>query len=121
MGKKSYLMDNPAWALSLASLSLIIVLVILLKILPIQFFASPAFDIGFYIFIALYFPVVCFYICKSHPGSVWYTPIICNSVSLLVIIFYPYTNPDSSLLIYMAGVFFLSIIGAIAGAKIGIR
>ncbi len=120
MGKKvkrSHLAETPAWALSLMTLFAVIVLVFILQ--TFQLLDYSAIEIGFYIFFVIFNPVACFVICKTHPKSVWYTPVICNAVSILVAIFYPYTNPELSILIFMGSVFVLSVIGAIVGSRLG--
>lgn len=117
--KKSRLAEIPAWAMSLLTLIILIVLVFILKLF--QLLEYDAFQIGLYIFYVMFLPIACFIICKTHPNSVWYTPVICNAVFLLVAIFYPYTNPDTSILIIMGSVFVLSVVGAIVGARIGRR
>ena len=115
--KKSRLAEIPAWAMSLLTLIILIALVFILK--SFQLLEYNAIEIGFYIFYVIFLPIACFIICKTHPNSVWYTPVICNVVFLLVVIFYPYTNPDTSVLIIMGSVFVLSVLGAIVGARIG--
>ena len=120
MNKKeinSRLVEIPAWGLSFLTLSTLFILVFLLKLF--QLFQFRAIEIGFYIFYVLSLPFACFIICKSHPKSVWYTPVICNAVFILLVIFYQYTNPEKSVLILMGSVFALSIIGAIIGARKG--
>ena len=73
------------------------------------------------IFYAILIPAACFIICKAHPKSVWYTPIICNAPSIVLAISYSpdfWTEPMSLL---VGSGFVLSVIGAIVGAKIGRR
>lgn len=115
--KISRLAEIPAWALSLLTLMILILLVFVLNLS--QLLEYNAIQIGLSIFYFMILPIACFIICRTHPNSVWYTPLICNAVFLLVAIFYPYTNPDTSILIIMGSVFVLSVIGAIVGARIG--
>ena len=64
-----------------------------------------------------------FFICRTHPRSVWYTPFICNALGILVGIFGTLEDPNfrtnSSFWIVVSGCLLLSIIGAIIGAKTG--
>ncbi len=91
--KKSRLAGIPAWALSLMTL---IVLFILLAILEDP--NSPSlstFQIVGYIFCIIVITIACFIICRTHPKSVWYTPLICNAVGfipIIVYVFYGYVN-----------------------------
>lgn len=117
MNKKSFLAGVPPWALSLLTLIALIIFGFLLRVS--QLLQYSAVETGFYIFFAIGITVSCFFICREYPKSVWYTPLISNSISILVVIFYPYTNPGSSELIFIGSVFALSVLGAIAGARIG--
>jgi hypothetical protein len=117
MKKKSFLAGVPAWALSLLTLVALIIIGFLLRIS--QLIQYSVVETGFYIFFAIGITVSCFFICREYPKSVWYTPLICNSIGILVAIFYPYTNPGSSELIFIGSVLALSVSGAIAGARIG--
>lgn len=117
--KRSRFAEIPAWALSLMTLFSLIILGFLLQLF--QLFKYNAIEIGFYIFFVLFIPVACFFICRIHPKSVWYTPVICNTVGIILIISYLYANPDQSMLILLGSVLVLSGIGAIVGARIGRR
>ena len=75
--------------------------------------------------------VACFVICRTHPKSIWYTPIICNAYSIIpaildpnfwIISFWTTSYWTSTPKIWMFhGSFVLSVIGAIVGAMIGQR
>ena len=66
-------------------------------------------------------PAACFIICKTHPKSIWYSPLICNAFIIFSLITVSYSNPDLTLLIFLSGCIVLSVIGAIVGARIGRR
>jgi hypothetical protein len=64
-----------------------------------------------------------FFICRTHPKSVWYTPFICNALGILVGIFGALDDPNSlinlSFWIVVGGCLLLSVIASIIGARIG--
>lgn len=113
--KKSRLAGVPAWALSLIAFFVPIVLFGLFEHsqLPEPIDTDLVFIIGYVIFVT----TACFFICKTHPKSVWYTPVICNG--LLIIFAIDTTDPTE--LIIMGSIFVLSVIAAIVGVKIGRR
>lgn len=129
MGKKvkrSRLAGIPAWALSLMTLFVPIVLVLIVE--KIRLFDSNATDTGFFIFCFIFNIVACFFICRTHPKSVWYTPFICNAsiIFWLVVIALGYAASGYApqrllVLISVSGIIVLSVIGAFVGAKIGRR
>jgi len=73
------------------------------------------------IFYDILIAIACFFICRTHPKSVWYTPVICNALGIISAIFDPNFWTTSSTWIFWGGSFVLSIIGAIIGARIGRR
>ena len=109
MGKKvneSRLAKIPAWALSF----IIFVLSIIIAFAfgeEVTLPDSSILGIIGLIFYVVLTPVACFFICRTHPKSVWYTPLICSLLSLLGTI--------------MGLFFWISILAAIVGAKIGRR
>ncbi|MBL7105474.1 MAG: hypothetical protein ISS18_14190 [Bacteroidales bacterium] len=118
--KKSRLAGIPAWALSLMTL---VALIILLSILEDP--KNPGYStiqiIG-YTFGVILITVACFIICRTHPKSVWYTPVICNAVGIMAIIMYVFTDLSTlSELIHWVSSCVISVIGAVIGAKIGRR
>ena len=118
--KKPRLARIPAWAMSLITLFILFILLIFLED-PKNTGLSNIQIIG-YIFCAILIVGACFIICMTHPKSVWYTPVICNAVSIMAIIMYVFTDlAPLSELIFWGSVFVLSVIGAIVGAKIGRR
>jgi hypothetical protein len=111
--KKSRLAGIPAWALSL--LTFFASLGIFALPLPES---VPANIIGLIIYIIL-LPAACFVICRIHPKSVWYTPVICNAfvIYLLISVSSSY-QPDLTFLILLSVCIALSAIGSFIGARI---
>jgi hypothetical protein len=109
----------PAWALSLLTLFASIGFIIILQIFHLLDYS--AIEIVAVILYAVFIIVACYFICRTHPKSIWYTPVICNAGGILVAILYPYTNPEPSILIFMGSVFILAVIGAFVGARKGRR
>jgi len=124
--KKSRLAGIPAWALSLMTLVVVIILLVILED-PKNPGYSTIQIIG-YTFCAVLITAACFFICWTHPKSVWYTPVICNAVGIiglianigLTIAVPDYSTPLSDTVLWVSiGV--ISVTGAIVGAKIGRR
>lgn len=112
--KESYLHVYPAWAWALVTF---FISIILLFIMDNQrgFFEVIA-NILYIILIA----IACFYICKAHPESVWYTPIICNILAFVSLLVFIFTDLNTiSELIFWLSSFVVSAVGAIIGSKIG--
>ena len=113
--KKSRLAGIPAWALSL-----------MVFFASVGLFALPSPEsidtniFGLIIYV-IFLPAACFIICKTHPKSIWYTPLICNAFIIFLLISVAYSNPDLTLLIFLSGCIVLSVIGAVVGARIGRR
>ena len=113
--KKSRLAGIPAWALSLMTF-----------FVSVGIFALPSpesidanvFGLVLYI---IFLPAACFIICKTHPRSIWYTPLICNAFIIFSLIGVASSNPDLTLLILLIACIVLSVIGAFVGASIGQR
>jgi hypothetical protein len=60
----------------------------------------------------------CFFIGRYNPKSLWYGPILCNAMSIISFI----TRPNARAgWMYMCGIFILSLIAAISGAKVAKR
>ncbi len=113
--KKSRLAGIPAWALSL-----------MVFFASVGIFALPSPEsidaniFGLIIYV-IFLPAACFIICKTHPKSIWYSPFICNAFIIYLFISVSYSNPDLTLLIFLSACIVLSVIGAIVGARIGLR
>ena len=113
--KKFRLAGIPAWALSL-----------MVFFASVGLFALPSPEsidaniFGLILYVIL-LPAACFIICKTHPRSIWYTPLIGNAFIIFSLIGVASSNPDLTLLIFLSGCIVLSVIGAIVGARIGRR
>jgi hypothetical protein len=112
--KKSRLAGIPAWALSL-----------MVFFASVGLFGLPLPEsidtniFGLIIYIIL-LPTACLIICKTHPKSIWYTPLICNAFIIFLLISVSFSNhPNLTFLILLSGCIVLSVIGAIVGARIG--
>ena len=116
--KKSRLSGIPAWALSLMTLLALFIPLAILED-PKSTGLSTIQIIG-YISCVILIAGACFFICRTHPKSVWYTPVICNALGIVAIFVYIFTDVSSlAEFMYWGSCFVLSIIGAILGAKVG--
>lgn len=111
--KKSRLFEISAWAWSLMTFLATIGLWVLLDYIPFPGYIST--EIGGVIIYVVFLTVACFLICRTHPKSVWYTPLICNALVIFIVIM----DPDIWARIIMIGMIVLSVAGAIVGARIG--
>jgi len=120
--KKSRLAEIPAWALSILTL---VALIIIMSIFHDPFgHGDSTFEIIGYIVWDVFITAACFIICRAHPKSVRYTPVICNAVgiaSVIVPIIYPEYWPPLSEWIFWISSIVLSVVAAIIGARIGRR
>ena len=117
--KKSRLAGSPAWALSLLTFFASVGLFALQ--LPESIEKSIDTNILLFIIYVIFLPAACFIICKTHPKSIWYTPLICNAFVIFSLIIVSYSNPELTFIILLSACIVLSVIGAIVGAKIGRR
>ena len=65
-----------------------------------------------------------FLICRTHPRSVWYTPLICNGFGIIAIILAIFTRHKFTTAepwILWGSSLLLSIVGAIVGSRVGQR
>jgi len=126
--KKSLLARIPAWLLSLIILFVTMVLEFILND-PRSTSLSTIQILG-WIFIIILVTVACYIICKLHPKSVWYTPLICNGigifglfVNIFLAIGFTLAGQDYGLplieWIFIVSSVVLSVAGAIAGANRG--
>ena len=119
--KKSRLAESPAWGLSLITLAVSpLIFIALDSIGSLKIFSDSSSEIILFSFYPILIAVACFFICRTHPKSVWYTPVICNAMIILPVFLDPNfgTGPGS---IILGSSFVLSVIGAIVGAIIGRR
>jgi len=111
--KTSRMVKIPAWALSLMTFFATIGLFVLVDYIP--FPGSISTEIGAVIIYVVFLTVACFFICKTHPKSIWYTPLICNALVIFLVIL----DRDIWVRIILISMIVLSVAGAIVGAKIG--
>jgi hypothetical protein len=127
--KKSLLTGVPAWALSL--MTFFATLIPLFIIHDYEIPGPPPNTIQIITDFTTYcilVPMACFFICRTFPKSVWYTPVICNTVGFLMFysfIIQPIFDPDdwitlSDMIIFGSNCI-LSITGAVVGARIGLH
>jgi hypothetical protein len=95
--KKSGLARVPAWVSSLIILTVGVILLILLND-PSSSSLSTTQTLG-WIGYAILVTIACFFICKAHPKSVWYTPVICNAMGIMALI----SNISYAIVLLIAG------------------
>jgi len=122
--KKSGLARIPALGLSLLTFFASMFLAFLLdRISSTELSAFSTTEIIPMIFYVIVIAGASFFICRTHPRSVWYTPFICNALGILIGIFGALDDPsfrtNSSFWIVLGACLLLSIIGAIIGARTG--
>ena len=125
---KSQLARVPAWGLSIITLFVSVIPLIIVN--DPKSTSLDTIQIIGWIFNIFLVTVACFFICKAHPKSVWYTPVICNGVTIIglianiiltiafTIVGQGYKTSEAEWIIIICSII-LSVIGAIAGAKIG--
>jgi len=75
-----------------------------------------------YLLAGIFVAIMCFYICKSHPKSVWRTPIISNGMTLIMALNYFRGNLQLHELLLTLGIgWALSIIASILGKNTGMQ
>jgi hypothetical protein len=119
--KKSRLAGIPAWALSILTFFASLGFWVLFG--ENQFTHLSTTDKVLVIGYLIFTTAACFFICREHPKSVWYTHFICSGL-LVILTIMPLLVPGnmpSSVLIIMAGLFLFPVTGAIVGARIGRR
>lgn len=130
VAKISVIDTLPAWASSLvtAFLSLFIPFIVagigfLLDSSNQRISESSTFiDLIGYLLTGIFVAVLCFFICRAHPKSVWSTPIISNGMTILMAGNYLTGNLQLYELLLTLGIgWMLSIIASILGRHIGIK
>jgi len=136
--KRSRLAGVPAWALSVLAFVATIIYVFILQDLGMkrELAGQDNLTVGPYklkeildfIIFLIIIPITCFFICRIHPKSVWYTPVIANAVGFglgCIIIIDSIFDPDITItileMIIWGGSWVLSVTGAIIGARTGRR
>ena len=122
--KKSRLSGIPAWAWSLMTFFASIGLFELLEHIPIPDDFLDCFDnelIMVAIIYAIFLTTACFFICRTYPKSIWYTPFICNALIIFIVIMDKRKWTTSSEWISLVSIIAISVTGAIVGARIGRR
>ena len=123
--KKSGLARIPALGLSSLTFFASVILAFLLdRISSTELSAFSTTKIIPMIFYAIVIAGASFFICRTHPRSVWYTPFICNALGAIVGIIGTLDDPNfirtfSSFWIVFSACLLLSIIAAIIGARTG--
>jgi len=120
--KKSYVAGIPAWGLSLITLIVSFFLLFILASLlgSFKIISENLSELIAYMFYDILIAIACFIICRTHPKSVWYTPLICSFPCIIA----AFAEPNfwvSPLGIVLGSGFVLSVMGAIIGASIGRR
>ncbi|PLX08321.1 MAG: hypothetical protein C0598_12445 [Marinilabiliales bacterium] len=115
MAKNYRLTGIPAWALSLIAL-----FVLFIPLFLLDNSKNEAFQIGGYILCIFISSLASFVICRAHPKSVLYTPIIINALGVIAIIVYFFTDlSEISEVLFWGISMTLSFTGAVMGARIG--
>ena len=120
--KQKAVFGIPSWGLSLITAALSLVFLFLLAAL-LSLIPKMGEDIGELIAYVSYDVLIatsCFFICRHNPKSIWYVPILCNTMGIISAIVEP-NFWITSLWIVICGGWILSLIGAISGAFIGRR
>jgi len=123
--KKSGLAGIPAWGLSLMTFFASIFLGIILNDESAS--ENPGYnptEILKSIFYIIVIAGASFFICRTHPKSVWYTPFICNAfgiIAIIIAIIIPHHFTTAGPWIFWGSSILLSLIGAIIGAMMGQR
>ena len=117
---KSRLDKIPAGALILATVFISFIFYFLLDDETSSY--STLYLIIIAILFAIFNTVACFLICRAHPDSVWFTPIICSSHILSSYFFaWPFWTRLLWIWIILGSGVVLMVIGSIVGARIGRR
>jgi len=127
---KPLLARIPAWVLSLITFFVSIIPLIIVN--DPKSTSLDTIQIIGWIFNIFLVTVACFFICKAHPKSVWYTPVICNGVAIIGLIAntsltiaftisgQDYKTTSTEWIIIVSSIA-LSVIAALIGARIGRR
>ncbi len=114
--------ELPSWGLSLitALLSLIVLFFFAALLGSLLKNSEDVSEWVAYIIYDIIIAIACFFICRHNPKSIWYVPILCNTVGILAAIVEP-NFWITFLWIVVCGGWVLSLVGAISGAIVGKR
>lgn len=122
----SIISNKPAWIISVVTAAISFILpFVFAGILALIGSLFGITNVGLgnflaYLLTGVFVAMMCFFICKAHPKSIWYTPILCNSITLFAGLGNLIEgNPDVTLPFAMGWV--LSIIASLWGGNIGKR
>jgi hypothetical protein len=120
--RKSGLAGMPAWLLSILAFVVSFLLLLVLGSLfgSLEIFSGKNGEAAGYIFYDILIAVACFFICRIHPKSYWYTPLICGAPCIIAAIIEP-TFWTTSLGLLMGGGFIVAVLASILGAISGRR
>jgi hypothetical protein len=112
----------PSWGLSiLTAISSTIILFFLASLLPYITKIPENITEGIaYIIYDIIIAIACFFICRHNPKSIWYVPILSNTVGIISAIVEP-NFWITGLWILICGGWVLSLIGSIIGTMVGKR
>lgn len=118
--KWSFLHGVPAWALSLytAIISFILLFAVASLITKLKFFEYSG-ELVAYILHFLWISIACYLICKKYSGSFWYTPLICNIVTITYAVVEPIDFANNW--IYIVAGWAITIIASVVGFLKGSR
>jgi len=118
--KRCFLFKIPSWGLSLitAFISFILVFFLYALLSSIPKIGKNLSEVIAYISYGIIVAIACFFICRHNPKSLWYAPILCNTLWIISAIIEP-TFWITSLWIFICSAWVLSLIGAISGAMVG--
>jgi hypothetical protein len=115
--KKSFLTGIPSWASALIALS---VLFIVVMTIPESDDDNPILEVIAYIIYGVLNALCCFFIVKQNPKSIWYVPLIINSI----LIYSAVVERNfwiTSMWIFVCSGWILCLVASIVGARIGNR
>lgn len=118
--EQKYLFGIPSWGLSLltALLSCIVLFILAALLGSIAKIDENISEGIAYISYDVLIAIACFFICRHDPKSIWYVPILCNTMGIISAIVEP-NFWITYLWIVICGGWVLSLIGAISGSMVG--
>jgi len=117
--KTSFLYGIQPWALSLMTAFIGMLLLFLLAgLLADVAKLGDNGELVAYICYDILIAISCFFICRKSPESLWYVPILSNTVGIISAIIEPFFWITPLWILFSSG-WVLSVIGAIIGAVLG--